>query len=94
MKIKDYYKQVGIPLAEVGPKFKELNKAIEAHDMAIGADMTYQLDMIGTENECVKAVTLTVYLFQRKDDQDPEINGRTKAVKNPEETNGKETERN
>lgn len=85
MKIKDCYKKIGIPVAEVGPKLKELNKAIEAHDMAIGADMKYQLDMMGTENECVNAVTLTVYLFQRKDDQDPENLGNSKAVKNPEE---------
>ena len=85
MKIKDYYKQIGIPVAEVGPKIKELNKAIEEHDMAIGADMTYQLDMMGTENECVKAVTLTVYLFQRKDDQKTENLGNSETVKNPEE---------
>lgn len=85
MKIKDYCKKIGIPLVEVGPKIKELNKAIEAHDMAIGADMTYQLDMMGTENECVKAATLTVYFFQRKDDQDQENLGNSETVKNPEE---------
>jgi hypothetical protein len=85
MKIKDYCKQIGIPVDEVGPKIKELNKAIEKLDMVIGADMTYQLDLMGTANECVKAVTLTVYLFQRKDNQETENLGNSEAVKNPEE---------
>ena len=88
MKIKDYYKQIGIPVAEVGPKIKELNKAIEKFDMEIGADMTYQLDLMGTANECVKAVTLTVYLFQRKDNQETEKLENSEAEKKPEENHG------
>lgn len=84
MKIKGYCKKIGIPLAEVGPKLKELNKASEAHDMAIGADMTYKLDMMGTENEYVKAVTLTVYFFQKEEAQATENLENSESVKNPE----------
>lgn len=67
MKVKEYGKKIGIPLSEVGSRLEKLSKALNEQNMAIGADMTYQLEMLGTEKECVKAVTITVYLFQEKD---------------------------
>ena len=85
MKVCEYGHKIGIPVKEVGPRIQALNKAIKDQGMAIGADMTYSLDMMGTEHECVKAVTLTVYLFQKEDKQDQENLGNSETVKNPEE---------
>lgn len=84
----------GVPLEEVGPRLKELNEAIEKQSMAIGADTAYNVNFLPGDKNKVVSVTMTVYLFQKEDHQSPEIDGRTKAVKNPEETNGKEAERN
>lgn len=60
-------KKIGIPMSEVGSKLEKLSKVLNEQNMVVGADMTYQLEMLGTEKECVKAVTMTVYLFQEKD---------------------------
>lgn len=75
MKVIEYGQKIGIPVKEVGPRIQALNKAIKDQDMAIGADMSYHLDMMGTEHECVKAVTLTIYIFQKKDEQNHESLG-------------------
>ena len=83
--MKPFMKRVGIPLNKVGPKLLELEKAIEEHDMAIGAELDYHVDLVGTENERVRSATLTVYFFEKKEDQTPENLGNSKAVKNPEE---------
>ena len=59
------FRHQGIPLKEVGGRLLELHKAIEEHDMAIGAEMDYHVDMVGTEQEQVRSVTLTVYFFEK-----------------------------
>ena len=74
------FKHQGIPLKEVGGRLLELHKAIEEHDMAIGAEMDYHVDMVGTEQEQVRSATLTVYFFEKTENL-----GNSEAVKNPEE---------
>lgn len=83
--MKTSIRHQGIPLKEVGARLLELQKAIEEHDMAIGAEMDYHVDMVGTEQEQVRSATLTVYFFEKRDDQKTENCGNAETVKNPEE---------
>ena len=83
--MKTFMKHAGIPLNKVGPRLLELEKAIEEHAMAIGAELDYHVDFVGTENERVRSATLTVYFFEKEEDKTPENLGNSKAVKNPEE---------
>ena len=53
--------------------------------MAIGAELDYHVDFVGTENERVRSATLTVYFFEKKENQTPENLGNSETVKNPEE---------
>lgn len=77
------YRHQGIPLKEVGGRLLELHKAIEEHDMAIGAEMDYHVDMVGTEQEQVRSATLTVYFFEKTGKLE-----KSEAEKKPEEHHG------
>ena len=78
------FKREGIPLKEAGPRLLELEKAIEEHAMAIGAELDYHVDFVG-ENERVRSATLTVYFFEKEEDKTPENLGNSETVENPEE---------
>lgn len=82
--MKPFFKREGIPLKEAGSRLIELEKALEEHAMAIGAELDYHVDFVG-ENERVRSATLTVYFFEKEEDKTPENLGNSKAVKNLEE---------
>ena len=78
-------RMIGIPLDDVAPRLEELNKALEEHDMAIGAETTCNLE-ISHGGRIAKSATITVYFFQKHEVNNPFENlGNSKAVKNPEE---------
>lgn len=75
---------IGIPLDDVAPRLEELNKALEEHDMAIGAEMTCNLEIIHS-GRIAKSATITVY-FQKHEIKNPFENlGNSEAEKKPEE---------
>ncbi len=71
---------IGITLEEVGLRLKELHNAITEKGMAIGAQTDCHLEI--TNSKYVNSATITVYFFQKEEDQNLE---NSKAVKNPEE---------
>lgn len=78
-------RSAGIPLADVGSRLEELNKAIEEHDMAIGAETNCNLE-ITPVGKIVRSATITVYFFQKHEINNPFENlGNSEAVKKPEE---------
>lgn len=58
------YRQIGIPLTEVGERLKHLNEAIKANDMVIKADSDLKVEI--SRNETALSCTLTVYLFEKE----------------------------
>ena len=74
---------IGIPLEEVGLRLKELHNAITEKGMAIGAQTDCHLEI--TDSKHVNSATITVYFFQKEEEQTTENLGNSKAVKNPEE---------
>lgn len=58
------YRQIGIPLTEVGERLKQLNEAVKANDMIIKADSDLKVEI--SRNETALSCTLTVYLFEKE----------------------------
>lgn len=78
-------RSAGIPLADVGSRLEELSKAIEEHDMAIGAETNCNLE-ITPVGKIARSATITVYFFQKHEVKNPFENlGNSETVKNPEE---------
>ena len=78
-------RSTGIPLADVGSRLEELSKAIEEHDMAIGAETNCNLE-ITPVGKIARSATITVYFFQKHEVNNPFENlGNSETVKNPEE---------
>lgn len=75
---------IGIPLEEVGLRLKELRNAITEKGMAIGAETNCNLE-ITSFGKIARSATITVYFFQKEEDQTTENLENSKAVKNPEE---------
>lgn len=59
---------VGIPLVEVGQRLRELEDAIEKHDMRFGAQQDININL-GPNGDNVLSATLTVY-FVKTDSQE------------------------
>ena len=59
------YRQIGIPLTEVGERLRRLNEAIKANDMIIKADSDLKVEL--SRNETALSCTLTVYLFEKEE---------------------------
>lgn len=78
-------RSAGIPLADVGSRLEELSKAIEEHDMAIGAETNCNLE-ISPFGKIARSATITVYFFQKQEVKNPFENlENSETVKNPEE---------
>ena len=63
--VMKHYRQIGIPLTEVGERLRQLNEAIKANDMVIKADSDLNVEL--SRNETALSVRLTVYLFEKEE---------------------------
>lgn len=59
-------RMVGIPVEEVGKRIDTLSKILEEHNMAIGAESTYNVNFSYRSGNKVNSVTLTVYMLKEK----------------------------
>lgn len=61
------FSRIGIPVEEVGKRIATLNKILEEHNMAIGAESTYNVNFSYGSEHKVNSVTLTVYMLEDKE---------------------------
>ena len=66
--MKGMYKQIGIPLSEIGERIRKLNEAIKDNIMIIRADSNLNVEL--SRNETALSIQLTVYLFEEGDKND------------------------
>lgn len=66
--MKGMYKQIGIPLSEVGERIRKLNEAIKDNNMIIKADSNLNVEL--SRNETALSIQLTVYLFEEEEDKE------------------------
>lgn len=66
--MKGMYRQIGIPLSEVGGRIKKLNEAIKDNNMVIKADSNLNVEL--SRNETALSIQLTVYLFEEEEDKE------------------------
>lgn len=66
--MKGMYKQIGIPLSEIGERIRKLNEAIKDNNMIIRADSNLNVEL--SRNETALSIQLTVYLFEEGDKND------------------------
>lgn len=66
--MKGMYKQIGIPLSEVGERIRKLNEAIKDNNMIIKVDSNLNVEL--SRNETALSIQLTVYLFEEEEDKE------------------------
>lgn len=67
---RNKFRNVGIPVEEVGKRIATLNKILEEHNMAIGAESSYKVHCRYDSANTVESVNLTVYLFEDKEGEE------------------------
>lgn len=69
--IKTYGKKIGVTLKEAEEKIRDLNKALEDKNMAIGAEMDFHVNLMEKDKGNVNGVTVTVYFFEGNGEKAP-----------------------